>query len=194
VGVLALKSVSGWPVWGSGFSAAGGQGLGADWLAIFLLSVSASWEVVLELGKTLGSVWLLASSGVGSVADWEVVWVDWSWSLGESLGSISFLASSRVGSIADWSHLSSLSASWSSLEEGLVLGSVWLLASSGVESVADWSVLWVNNSWGLVKSMGSIWLLASAGVGAIADWCIGRSVSFGERITWSSALLSSNTV
>jgi len=75
VGVLSFETVSGWPVWSSSFSATNSQTLSANWLAVFLLSVSAGWQVVLDecLSFTFHGCSFDAVSSVESVAD-----LDWS--------------------------------------------------------------------------------------------------------------------
>lgn len=71
MGVFSFISVSGWPVWSSGFGAASSKGVSADWLAVLLLSISAGWKVVLDqgFGSSAHFFGFDASAGVGAVAD-----------------------------------------------------------------------------------------------------------------------------
>ena len=139
VGVFSFETVSGWPVWSSCFSASGGQTLGADWLAIFLLSVSAGWEVVLDkcFSSPLHFFRFNAVSSVESIADLD--WLSSVISLHHT-GWSAFLSWSSVFTIADWQFPCGFNSKGSFGWD--VFNGIGFNTSSSVESIADLNGVW----------------------------------------------------
>jgi len=151
VGVLSFESVLGWPVGSSSLGASGGQGLGAHWLAVFLLSVSAGhWEA----GSVFHSHECKCSCS----------WYHWclsGWSQGLWLNTVV-----AVKPIADLDWGSSISFSHSGVNSGKWLdwkGVVGFACSClvGVSSSAEWCVF--------SKVLGS-WCSAVWCVSSVTQW------------------------
>jgi len=163
-----------WNTVGSVSAVADHLRLSKGWSSAFFAGLSIAAITYREfLSKTSLSVGFLASTGIGAVADGEVI--------GDE---------SSCSAVNSWLAIAAI-ADWELLDKSFL--AIWFLASAGVEAIADGEINWSRwISRGILSEGGGFAVLVGSSVVSIANW-----VDFihhkGSR-TSGSAISSGNTV